>query len=169
MRLRGGSRLFMLRPTRLLELAREVLEVTVHDESVQDADRVDRFLSDDETGGWDAPAIEALLDQLHDEGAVQEDVISYAALQGGFIERATVYEIAGYDEDRSLRGFTRPINRIRDALCAEGRVQESAVDVLSTVYHPWADNPSEAVGFQVNSEVLSLVVAAVTRRSAQTT
>lgn len=165
MRIRTGSRLFMLRPTRLLELARELLEVTVHDESVQDADRVDRLLSEDETGGWDGAAIEALLGQLHDEGAVQEDVIAYAALQGGFIERATVYEIANYDKDRSLRGFTRPINRIRDGLRAEGRVQEPAVDVLSTVYHPWAENPSEAVGFQVNRHVLPLVVAATRHRA----
>jgi hypothetical protein len=35
----------------LLKLAREVLEVTVHDESVEDTDRVDRLLSEDETGG----------------------------------------------------------------------------------------------------------------------
>ena len=170
MRARASSRLFMVRPTNLLKLAREVLEVTVHDESVEDADRVDRLLSDDETGGWNAAAIEALLGQLHDEEAVQEDVIAYAALQGGFIERATVYEIADFDEDRSLRGFTRPVNRIRNAFRGEARVKESAVDVLSAVYHPWADNPSEAVGFQVNSQVLPLVVAAVvTSRSAQTT
>lgn len=167
MRARANSRLFMVRPTNLLKLAREVLEVTVHDESVEDTDRVDRLLSEDETGGWDTAAIEALLGQLHDEGAVQEDVIAYAALQGGFIERATVYEIADFDKDRSLRGFTRPVNRIRNAFRGEGRVKGSAVDVLTAVYHPWADNPSEAVGFQVNGDVLPLVVASVTRRSAQ--
>jgi hypothetical protein len=168
MRRRGGSRLLMLRPTRLLELAREVLKVTVHDESVQDADRVDRLLSDDEAippdGGWDAAAIEALFRQLNEEGAVQEAVIRYAALQGGFIEREKVYEIAEYDEFRQLKGFTRPVNRITKLLRDEGRIDEAAVDLLTAVYNPLSDNPSVAVGFEVNRHVLPLVVAAVRRR-----
>ncbi len=170
MSLRGHSRLFMLRPTRLLELAREILEVTVHDESVQDADRVDRLLSDDEVvppdGGWNAAAIEALLRQLNEEEAVQEDVIRYAALQGGFIERDKVYEIAEYDKFRQLKGFTKPVSRITKILREEGRIDDAAVDLLTAVYNPLSDNPNVAVGFEVNSHVVPLVVAVVRHKPA---
>jgi hypothetical protein len=164
MRERANSRLFMLRPTRLLELAREVLDVAVRDASVQNADRVDRFLSDGESplpnGGWDTVAVEALLSRLRDEGAVQGEVIRYAALQGGFIERDMVYEIADYDESRQLKGFTRPVNRITKAFRDEGLIDEAAVDLFTAVYNPLSDNPNVAVGFELNRQVLPLVVLA---------
>jgi PIN like domain len=76
LRRRADSRLFMLRPTRLLELAREVLEVIVQDESVEDADRVDRLLSDrgaaPVNGGWTEAAVEAILQQLDEEEGFYE-------------------------------------------------------------------------------------------------
>lgn len=168
MRRRTNYRLFMLRPPRLLELAREVLAVTVHDESVQNAERVDRLLSDTDAGpngGWDLPSIEALFNRLRAEGAVQGDVIKYAALQGGFIERDKVYEIAGYDESRQLRGFTRPVTRITKAFREDGRIYDDAVDLFAAVYNPLSSNPSAAVGFEVDRRALPLVVSAVTERS----
>lgn len=165
LRSRADSRLFMLRPTRLLELAREVLAVTVHDESVQDADRVDRLLSDEEgvptDGGWNEAAVEALLEQLHEEGAVQAAIIEYAARDGGFIPREKVYEIANYDEGRQLKGFTRPVNRITGSLRDEGRIDEAAVDPLVAVYDAFSESPSVAVGFELNPHVLPLIVAVV--------
>jgi hypothetical protein len=168
LRARAQSRLFMLRPTRLLELAREVLEVTVQDESVQDADRVDRLLSDRETvppdGGWNADALEALLDQLGAEGAVQGEVIRHAARDGGFIEGDKVYEIAECDEARQLKGFTRPLNRIARILREEGRIDEAAVDLLAAVYDPLSENPSVVAGFEVDSYALPLLVTVVAGR-----
>jgi len=168
LRARAQSRLFMLRPTRLLELAREVLKVTVQDESVQDADRVDRLLSHREAvpldGGWNVDALEALLDQLGAEGAVQGEVIRHAARDGGFIERDKVYEIAEYDEARQLKGFTRPLSRIARILREEGRIDEAAVDLLVAVYDPLSENPSVAAGFEVDSHVLPLLATVVAGR-----
>jgi hypothetical protein len=139
--------------------------VTVQDESVEDADRVDRLLSDrgavPENGGWTVVAIEALLEQLRAEGAVQGAVIEHAALEGGFIAREEVYEIAGYDEGRQLKGFTRPVNRIARALREAERIDEEAADLLVAVYDPLSENPSEACGFEINAEALPLVEAAV--------
>ncbi len=157
------------RPSILLSLARELLAVTVHDESVEDADRVDRLLSDEEIvlpdGGWNTDAIVALLNQLGDEAPVQEAAITYAARQGGFIDREKVYNIGDYPQSRSLRGFTRPINRVAQLFREEGRIHESAVDLLDTVYDQWSNNPSAAIGFELNSQIASLVVATVSTRS----
>jgi PIN domain-containing protein len=170
LRSRANARLYMLRPTRLLELAREALEVTVQDESVQDADRVDRLLSDRETsagrGGWNLSAIESLLDQLDEEGAVQGAIIQQAALDGGFIEREKVYEIANYDPSRQLKGFTRPINRISRILREDDLIDDAAVDLLVAVYDSESENPSEAAGFEIDSRALPIVAAAVDRRKA---
>lgn len=160
LRTRAGSRLFMLRPTRLLELAREVLEVTVQDDSVQDANRVDRLLSNRNAtapdGGWNVDAIEILLERLHDEEAVQAAVVEHAIHDGGFIDRETVYEIANYDEGRQLKGFTRPVNRIARALREESQIDDGAVDLLVAVYDPLSENPSEATGFELNPDVLPI-------------
>lgn len=169
LRRRARTRLFMLRPTILLSLAREVLAVTVHDESVEDADRVDRLLAEDDTahanGGWNEDAIYALLDWLGEEAPTQEAVLAEAAMNGGFIERERVYELGGYAEDRSLRGFTRPINRMARVFRKENRVSDSAVDVLEAVYDAFSDNPSVAAGFEVNRDVLPLLVSVAAARS----
>ncbi|HSS33263.1 MAG TPA: PIN-like domain-containing protein [Solirubrobacterales bacterium] len=165
LRQRADARLFMLRPTDLLGLAREVLEVTVQDDSVEDADRVDRLPLDRKStsadGGWTADAVEELLVRLREEGAVQGTVIEQAAHDGGFVERETVYELAGYDEDRQLKGFTRPVNRIARDLREEGRIDEGAVDLLTSYYDPFSANPSEAAGFQIDPDVLAVAESAV--------
>jgi hypothetical protein len=165
MRERAGVGLFMLRPTALLSLAREVLKVTVQDESVADTDRVDRLLADDESalpgGGWSVQVLEVLLQRLRDEASVQRDVIAFAAANGGIIDRDKVYELGGYAKDRSLRGFTRPINRIVQSFRDDGTVAPHAVDLLDTIYDPAADNPSMAAGFEVRAAVLPVLTAAL--------
>ncbi len=64
-----------------------------------------------------------------------------------------------------LRGFTRPINRMARVFRQEGRVAESAVDLIEAVYSTLSENPSVATGFEVNSHVLPLLEAAAARRS----
>ena len=167
---RAGSRLFMLRPTGLLRIAREVLEVTVQDESVEDADRVDHLLSDrgaQLNGGWDAAAVETLLEQLSEEGAVQGPVLEHAALGGGFIEREMVYEIGDYDRGRQLKGFTRPIIRITRILREDDLIDEAAVDLFVAVYDPDSENPSVASGFEIDARALPVVASVVNRRNAE--
>jgi hypothetical protein len=93
----------MLRPESLLLHARYVLEVEVRDESVQDVERVDRFLATGESGGWTAETLQELLDRLSTRGPVQAAVIRQAAKSSGFVSRDAVYELRGYDEARTLK------------------------------------------------------------------
>jgi PIN like domain len=123
----AGTRLFMLRPESLLLHAREILRVEVRDESVQDVERV----SEVENGGWTAEVLGEFLSRLSQEGwTAQEHAIRMAALRGGFVEREIVYSLGGYAEGRSLRGFTRPINRIAREFRAQGIIPEPAIDIL---------------------------------------
>lgn len=166
LRSRAGGQLFMLRPAVLLSVARDALSVAVSDESVENTDTVDRLVSEATqlNGGWTADAMQDLLEQLSWEAPVQEAVIEQAASSGGFIDRETVYELGEYPEERSLRGFTRPVNRIAQAFRDEGRISESAVDVLEASYLGLTENPNLADGFAVNASVIPLVVAVLERR-----
>ena len=61
-------------------------------------------------------------------------VIRVAAAKGGRIDREDVYELCGYDDDRMLRGFTRPAARITRDLQAEGLVSHGVEPALTSIY-----------------------------------
>jgi hypothetical protein len=128
-----GVRLFMLRPESLLLHARDVLHVDVQEESVQDVERVDRVLS---LAGWTHEAVQELLTRLDHQAPVQAMAIRFAAEHDGFVSREAVYELGQYNESRMLRGFTRPANRIAQALRDEEIAGDGTLDVLKAVYDP---------------------------------
>jgi hypothetical protein len=160
LRKRAGVNLFMIRPESLLDLATRLLQdLDVDRESVRDAERVDRSVSTEEYGGWTQEAVQKLLDQLASEGHVQAMAILLAAQNDGFVSRNKVYEFGGYDKSRSLRGFTRPINRIVQKLRDRGAISEDAVDVLKAVYDP-RFSYVQASGFRIPQELIPLFRAA---------
>ncbi|MFE3786413.1 PIN-like domain-containing protein [Streptomyces goshikiensis] len=113
---KSGSRLYMVKPERLLRLAREILEVAVTQDTVQNVEMVDAEggpASDEGyVGTWNYAALASLMTLLRAEASVQADVIEYALENGGYVSRNQVYEIGGYDPGRMLKGFTRPVTRL---------------------------------------------------------
>ncbi|MBB4661988.1 PIN-like domain-containing protein [Conexibacter arvalis] len=162
MRSRSEGNLLMLTPSMLLSIARSVLDVEVHEESVENAERVDRLLAGEERAssgdGWTIDALDELFDRLAAEGGPHVEVVARAAASDGFVSRDEVYEIAGFDRSRSLRGFTRPLNRLRQCLVEERAIPASSCDLLRAEYDPLSNNPSLATGFRVAEAVLPLVV-----------
>lgn len=163
LRRRSGMRLFMLRPPQLLDYARTALKVAVREESVQDVDRVDKFLSESESeealpdGGWNAETLGRLLKDLPYDAPVQAFAVETAARNDGFIGRELIYKAAEYPEGRSLRGFTRPINRIAQTYRDNGFIPEGAVDILWAVYNEDSPTPGSAAGFRIHQDVLPLL------------
>jgi hypothetical protein len=155
MRARASVGLFMLRPESLLVHAGHVLEVEVRKESVQDVERIDRFLATSETGGWNAVSLQEFLDRLSIEGPVQAEAIRLAAKREGFVSREDVYALGGYDETRTLRGFTRPANRIAQDFRDRGLLPDTAVDILEAVYDP-KFSYVQASGFRIPRELIPL-------------
>lgn len=151
LRSRAGVRLFMVRPETLLRHAREFLEIAVRDESVEDAERVASLFA----GEWNTHALSVALELLDSRAPVQAAAIREAIERGGFVPREVVYELGGYNEERTLRGFTRPANRITQELRDRAILPSSARDILVAVYDPQV-NPVQASGFRVPSELLSL-------------
>ncbi|MFE2045858.1 PIN-like domain-containing protein [Streptomyces sp. NPDC059477] len=156
LRTRGGGRLFMLTPKQFLEVAASILEFSLQVGSVEDIERVERIETDDEQhGGWTTFALEGLFGLLAGEG--YEDrvaVIRHAAARDGVADAKSVYDICGYHQDRTLKGFTTPVNRITNRLRELGLVPESAVRVLTAEYEP---GQSRASGFSVHRLLVPLV------------
>ncbi|WFE92733.1 PIN-like domain-containing protein [Micromonospora sp. WMMD987] len=168
LRERAGVRLFMVRPAQLLAYASEILSVSIQEDSVQDADRVDTFLAEPEPymehGGWNQEALNYLLSRLVDEAPSQALVLVQAANQGGYVTRSQVFEVANYPEERSLRGFTRPFNRIAQLMREEGRLPEQAVDLFRAVYNEDSPAVGVAAGFQIHDDVLPLFLRRIRER-----
>ncbi|MFJ6071696.1 PIN-like domain-containing protein [Streptomyces sp. NPDC093065] len=155
LRVRGGGRLFLLSPNDFLKVAAPILQLNVQAGSVEDIERVDRIEADSSNGGWTAAALEALFNGLAYEGyGNRVDVIRFAADMDGPVEATSVYEICDYDDDRSLRGFTKPITRISRKLMEQGVVPDTAVPVLKAEYE---NGPGRATGFKVHPLLVPVI------------
>jgi len=149
------SGFYLLRPVQLIEHA-GALQVTVSEEAVSD---VARGTTDAGGARWSAVAVRELLKRLDSEGREQADVIRFAATQGGLVSREKIYEIAGYSEDRMLRGFTRPSARITRDLQSEGVLDDGVEPVLAPIY----DGGVTAVQFEIPLDVVEILASSVER------
>jgi hypothetical protein len=148
----------MLQPDRLLVHAIAWLQVDVHEHSSEVVARVGSSLADQDdlpTGGWSTETIEELLHRLREEAPVRALAIQQAARNGGYISRDAVYALGSYDQERQLKGFTRPVKRIAQEFRDRGLIPEEAADVLETEYDH--ANLGWASGFKLTEELIALV------------
>lgn len=124
----AGQALYMLRPTDLIRHA-NAIQVRVTTDAASDI-----AWASDSSPRWNARAVHELLSRLDSEGRPQAEVIRFAASEGGLINRADVYRLAGRDEDRMLRGFTRPVSRITSDLQQAGMVGMEVEPMLTPNY-----------------------------------
>lgn len=95
-------------------------------------DREDRpEVSEEVTELWTLEAVHHLLSRLPEHYVA---VITYAARNGGYIDRERVYEICGFPSTRMLRGFTRPPRRIAMDLINEGLLHPETEWPLYSMY-----------------------------------
>lgn len=127
-----GRRLFLLRPTDLLARA-GALQVEVDQDSLADAARPPEERS---SAQWTLEALQALLARLDREAPVQAAALRTAASSpSGRVSREQVYQLSGYTEDeKTLRGFTRPLTRLTQALQAKGAIPEGVPTILVARY-----------------------------------
>ena len=107
-------------------------------------------------GGWTQELLEQALSMLFASGNVaQVAAVRQAIGNGGVITREQVYDVSGYDvEARSLKGFTRPTNRVTKRLKKDGLLPETAGDLLTTGY-PGGTGWARTTGFQVPVELVA--------------
>jgi hypothetical protein len=103
---------------------------------------------------WTNEGVAELLRRLDQERPLQATVIRAAAeKRNGRITRRQVYRLGGFNPNRSLRGFTRPSNRITRQLQHEGIISPRVDFPLKAVF----DNGGQATHFVVPPELIRLV------------
>jgi hypothetical protein len=158
---RCGNMLYMMRPDMLLAYA-DALAVTVEQRSVDDVERATRTETlpsgkPTSENGWTTQVLSGLLRTLSTVAPVQEATIRLAAQQGGYIRREDVYRLGEYEPTRTLKGFTRPVNRLVQELRDTGELPEDAADVLVPVYDKMTYGFGWVDGFRVPSEIVDLL------------
>ncbi len=153
----AGVRLYMLKPDRLLVLAREFLKVTVSEDSVQNVELVDAQStsesSDDSVDGWYLSSLVEVLRKLRTQAQVQEATIKRAVENGGYVSREEIYEIGGYEPGRMLKGFTRPVTRISLEVAADFGLSRFHPDLLTPVYAEMKAGFGWVDGFRVDAGI----------------
>lgn len=91
---------------------------------------------------------------------VQADTIQAEAKAGGSVDRATVYTLGGYDEKRSLNGFTKPVTGVMTELIAEGLLSADAAHPMKPLYIAALASFQKAQGFSMPPELASVFRAA---------
>lgn len=123
---------------------------TPHDVS-PDAPVTIAFAREQDLRDWSVESVRALMLRLDQANWRQAEVIREAARRGGELDRDSVYELARFRPDRTLRGFTKPVRRIAGELMAEGLVSLTAPDPLAARY----DHGPRASHFTVPQSVIA--------------
>jgi hypothetical protein len=130
----AGRRLFLMRPVELLARA-SVLQVNVDQASTADAGRVAQTEEATATTLWTVEALTALLGRLETAAPVQAKALRLATSEaGGRVPREEIYRLGEFDDDRVLRGFTRPFTRLTEALQSEGLVPPGVAPIFVARY-----------------------------------
>lgn len=149
---RTGSRVIVLSQSDFYRLMAKLHPVDeVVSESLIAASRrtSDESVDGDSGGTWSYASYQRLLNDLMNGGnSIQAEVISLAASRGGFVLRAKIYEIAGFSEERSLRRFSLPAQRVALALVDEGLLRDDAAPPLEAIY----EGSVKTVGYRVPNE-----------------
>lgn len=113
-----------------------------------------------EPSGWNQDAYLDVLKKLLSKHHVQVAVIFEAIKNGtGYVSRERVYELGNYPAERSLKGFTRPVNRVTVEAVEAGLLPDDADDLLAPVYDPAVSSFQRASGFVVPMEVVRMAQA----------
>lgn len=158
MRKAANVRLFMLSPGEFLSWADELLDLQVDESSVNDLKQLQAAKESTESTdvGWTVESLKLFLTKLWHRYRPQAKAIMAAAENGGFVDRNSVYDLAGYPPYRQLKGFTRPINTIAKELESQGELTGDEPFLLRTIYGSEKE-PSWATGFRIPKEVIPLI------------
>ncbi len=104
--------------------------------------------------GWTAPTAGELHRRLLAQNRpVQALTIAAEARAGGECSRDEVYRLGGYDSERSLSGFTKPVTRILREMQAEGLLPPDAANPLKPIYDPANPSYQKATGFRMAAQL----------------
>lgn len=136
----GGRSLYLLQPSRFLELSARGLGAEVSAASIEN---VEQIAEEDEAVGssgdvpWSGDGVQEMLRRLdaRKPGVFQGDVIRWAAKHRGIVSRNRIFRIAKRDPEKdSLNGMTRPVTGVQRSLVQEGII-ESGTEPMFTLHY----------------------------------
>lgn len=108
-----------------------------------------------EPSGWSKHLLGDVFLMLATEGAeVQLKAIRHAHNNRGEVSREDVFAIGGYPDERQLKGFTRPCNRVTQKLRDAGILPDDCDELLTPIY-PSGSGYSRALGFRIPPELVN--------------
>lgn len=84
-------------------------------------------------------------------------VVMRAVDNGGHVTREETYKVLGRSADKTLKGFTRPVNRLMEGLKDRGEVTGTAEPLLLPIYTDGGAFAEAAQGFKVPVQVVHLL------------
>ncbi|MBK9474672.1 MAG: hypothetical protein IPL94_00120 [Tetrasphaera sp.] len=103
---------------------------------------------------WTLESLRSLLEALDAEAPVQAAALRRCTPEaGGKVNREFIYEAGGYEDERMLRGFTRPFARLTERLQASGDIPQGLSPIFVARYPAGA----KASYFSVPPEVPPLL------------
>ncbi|MDB1087596.1 PIN-like domain-containing protein [Streptomyces sp. ACA25] len=159
MRDRAGAGLYMLTQSELLSKAQELLGQEVDEVSVSALAQLGEGGkgADHLEEGWTEHSLRVFMDELGYRYPIQTRVIVAAAAGEGVVDRDTVYELAGYPEGRTLKGFTRPVGTVARELESQGELTGNEPFMLRTLYDDPSAERAPAAGFGIPGETIPLL------------
>lgn len=116
---------------------------------------VDSVGSSSNSAGWTADAARILMGELESYHPAQFAAVRRAFQNGGSISRDEIYAVAGFDLSRSLRGFTRPIDRITRLLIDSEVLPYAVNSALTPFYDSALTGNNRAVRFDLAADFSS--------------
>lgn len=137
----------------ILEFVESLREVVIDEREVDD-----ESWRDAESTGWTRKHVKLMCGHLEERGKdVQRKAFDLAIKQGGFVSRASVYRLGGYDDSRRLNNWTAPFTVAADWLEDEHQLPATAEYPVRAVYDEDVKGFQRALGFEVLPEIVKLV------------
>lgn len=163
----AGVRLYMLKPDRLLVLARDILEVAVSEDSVQNVEMVDAQSTSNPpqlVGNWSYPTLVAAIRKLRERAPAQERVMMEAVYNGILVSADRAREIQALLSSGSgrkgLRDFVYPVTEVSMEVAAEEGLSVFQTPLLEPVYAAKKTSFARIEGFRVDPSLHKALVKA---------
>lgn len=102
---------------------------------------------------WTPSLAALLLERLEDRSPSQAAVLQAAVNAGGAIDRSSAYRLAGLPEDRTLRGFVKPMKSAANVIAREHGLDDWPSAPMKAVYDP-AFSYVMLSGYEVDADLL---------------
>lgn len=146
----SGRRAYFLRPSQFVSMVAEKAGQP-ESETVGQLARAERSQG---RGAWNSSTASELISMLREAYPPQYEAVKYAVQHSGRVPREEIYELGGYQDGRTLRGFGRPVNRLARSIYDPAYEMEDFPPVFDSYYDP-AVSWVQAAGFEVDADLAS--------------